>query len=312
MLKKLAHGILHELTAAFSPGEWTTLVNKLKLSNRHSLLAAGKSLLPQLVLYYILLSPIVAAPLYNMLLFHPTMTGFYDAHSVVGSRIENVFFSSGNGVKLHGWFLRKAGAQKVVLISHGNGGNLTNRIPLIAMFLEEGLSVFIYDYEGYGRSSGSPSVQKICQNGSAAYDLLLAQMGYKANQIIVFGESLGSGVSCDVASKHEVAAIILQSPFATLRDLAREKILWLRLYPDALFPKEQDLQNAQLLSQPHAPLLIVHGKQDRIISVRNAESIYQLAKPPKTLVELAKLGHNNMYDSTEYAEAVRQFVGSLR
>ena len=114
---------MHELTIAFNPGEWILLVNKLRQTNIRALLVTFRNLLPQLFLYYVLLSPIVAAPLYNMMLFHPTMTGPFNAHKIIGTKIENVFFRSRNGTQLHGWYLQATNSKHVVLISHGNGGN---------------------------------------------------------------------------------------------------------------------------------------------------------------------------------------------
>jgi fermentation-respiration switch protein FrsA (DUF1100 family) len=309
----LIKSILHEITLAFNPGEWTVLLKKLRKTNRHTLLVMFRNLVPQALLYYVLLSPIVAAPLYNLMLFHPTMTGPFNAHKILGTKIENVYFPSHNGKQLHGWYLQAANTKHVVLISHGNGGNLTYRIPLIAMFLRNGVSVFIYDYQGYGRSAGSPSVEKLCEDGNAAFDWLISEKGYHDRQIIVFGESLGTGVACQIAARRSVGGIILQSAYSSLIDLARQKILWLRLYPDSLFPKQEQLNNADILSQPHAPLLLVHGEQDRLIPVAHSEQIYRLAVAPKTLTLLPDAGHNDIYDVNfqQYNSAVQQFLSQL-
>jgi len=315
MIASLIRSVVHEITSAFNPGEWIALVSKLKQTNRHMLLVTLRNLLPQLLLYYVALSPFVAAPLYNMMLFHPTMTGPFGAHKIIGTKIENVFFNSTNGVQLHGWYLQAANSKHskhVVLVSHGNGGNLTNRIPLIAMLLRDGVSVFTYDYQGYGRSAGSPSVEKMCEDGDAAFDWLISEKGYADHDVVVFGESLGTGVACQIAARRHVAGIILQSPYTSIVDLARQKILWLRLYPAALFPQQQ-LNNAQILSQPHAPLLLVHGMKDRLIPFSHSEEIYHLAVPPKTFIQLPDAGHNDMYDINfdQYNSAVRQFLTAL-
>lgn len=313
MISSLVRSIVHELTIAFNPGEWIVLASKLRQTNRQALLVTFRNLLPQLLLYYVLLSPIVAAPLYNMMLFHPTMSGPFNAHRIIGTKIENVFFRSQNGKQLHGWYLKAPNSKHVVLISHGNGGNLTTRIPLIAMFLRNGVSVFIYDYQGYGRSAGSPSVENICEDGDAAFGWLISEQGYQDNQIIVFGESLGTGVACQIAARRPVAGIILQSAYSSLLDLARQKILWLRLYPTLLFPTQERLQNAEILSQPHAPLLLVHGERDRLIPVAHSEQIYRIAVPPKTFILLPDAGHNDIYDVNfeQYDGAVHQFLSGL-
>jgi uncharacterized protein len=328
MLISFIRSVVHELTAAFNPGEWAVLTRKLRQSNRQSLVAAFRVLLPQMAIYYVLLSPPVAAPLYDLMLFHPTMTGCYGAQTIVGSKIENVSFRSGNGSRLHGWYLQSDGSRQVVLISHGNGGNLTNRLPLIAMFLRNGVSVFIYDYQGYGRSEGSPSLSKIMDDGNAAFAWLVAEKGYKESEVILFGESLGSGVACRIAAlqtgdskadiqatqwgqKH-VGGIILQSAYSSLVDLAQQKVLWLRLYPRSFFKEQFD--NEDTITRAHAPLLLVHGERDRLIPIVGSERIYRTALEPKTFVSLPHAGHNDIYDVDfeKYSAAVRKFLLSVR
>lgn len=102
MLTSFIRSLLKELTAAFNPGEWGAVSKKLQGTDRRTLLLTLRNLIPQLLIYYVLLSPMVAAPLYNMMLFHPSMAGAYKAHSIVGTEIENVYFHSQNGSKLRG------------------------------------------------------------------------------------------------------------------------------------------------------------------------------------------------------------------
>ncbi|MDP3508913.1 MAG: alpha/beta hydrolase [Candidatus Melainabacteria bacterium] len=313
MIVSFIRSLLQELTAAFKPGEWNAVVKKLQQTNRRTFLLTIRNLIPQLLIYYILLSPIVAAPLYNMMLFHPSMAGTYNARSIIDTKIENVHFTSRNGSKLHGWYLPAIQGKGVVLISHGNGGNLTNRMPLIAMFLRQGMSVFIYDYQGYGLSNGTPSITKMKEDGAAAFDWLLSNKHYSEQDIVVFGESLGTGIACQLAAKKKVAGIILQSPYISLRDLARLKIFWLRLYPDALFSSQDQLDNLKLLEQPHAPLLLVHGAHDKVIPITCSEKLFSLAQPQKTFVRLENASHNDIYDVDfeQYTASVHEFLRAL-
>lgn len=305
--------LLQELTAAFRPGEWNAVAKRLRQTDRRTFFLTIRNLIPQMLIYYILLSPIVAAPLYNMMLFHPSMAGTYNANSIIGTKIENVYLNTRNGSKLHGWYLPAAKAKQVVLISHGNGGNLTNRMPLIAMFLRQGMSVFIYDYQGYGLSNGTPSIIKMKEDGTAAFDWLLSNKHYSEQDVVLFGESLGTGIACQLAAQKHVAGIILQSPYISLRDLARLKLFWLRLYPDALFSTDEQLDNAKILQQPHAPLLLVHGAHDKVIPITCSEKLFSLAQPQKTFARLENASHNDIYDVDveQYTASVREFLRSL-
>jgi fermentation-respiration switch protein FrsA (DUF1100 family) len=115
-----------------------------------------------------------------------------------------------------------------------------------------------------------------------------------------------------VAAHQQVAGIILQSAYSSLHDLAQQKIFWLRLYPTWLFP-DQQLNSEAVLEHPHAPLLLVHGKQDRLIPFSHSQEIYRTALPPKTFVQLPDAGHNDIYDTNfdQYSSAVKRFVQRL-
>ncbi|MBX9669519.1 MAG: alpha/beta hydrolase [Candidatus Obscuribacterales bacterium] len=279
--------------------------------NRKRYLLSLKLVVPTLIIYYVPLCPIVAMPVYNLMLFHPIMSGEFSSREIVGTPIENEFFESKNGQLLHAWYLRKKESKYVVLVSHGNAGNLTHRIALIATLLNCGVSVLIYDYQGYGRSEGSPSLEGICEDGEAACQWLIDKKEYKGNQIIVMGESLGTGVSCRLAQHRNLGGIILQSPFSSLCDLAKQKIFWLNQYPCWLFPLELD--NEHVLTLSHAPLLIVHGKQDRLISFSHAAKIFAAAVNPKSLLELPDAGHNDIYDINYelYFKGLQKFLRDL-
>src|SRR5579883_1905085 len=120
--------------------------------------------------------------------------GNYSIKEVDGISYDDIFFDSPNGEKLHGWYFQKPGAGKTVLLSHGIGGNLSSRVDLIHLFLEANTSVFIYDYEGYGRSSGKASLKNVINDGEAAYEYLTNGLRIPSSRIVLVGESLGTGV----------------------------------------------------------------------------------------------------------------------
>ncbi len=306
----LLKALWNDLTAVFSIKQWKDTFGSLKSVNRKSLLKTIRLLLPQMVLYFILFSPIVAAPLYDNLLFHSTKTGHYDARNLAGTRIENVTLKNGEE-SLHCWFLNKPGSTKIVLICHGNGGNLTNRADIMKALLDQDLSVFIFDYQGYGKSTGSPSIPKVITDAETALNYLLKEKNYKPENIILFGESLGTGLACELSTKVKVGGIILLSPYYSIVQLAREKLLWLNLYPDFAF-NFPHLDNGKILSCSHPPLLIFHGLKDRLIPVANAEKLFKTAMEPKQLVLLKNSGHNDVFlkDGKEFEECVKIYFRS--
>ncbi len=292
---KFLKELIGDLTAVFSIKQWKETFTTTKSINKKSFARTLRLLIPQLVLYYILFSPAVAMPLYDSMLFHPTRTGPFDAKRLAGVPIENVQIKSKNGETIHCWYLKNPGSNKIVFISHGNGGNLTTRAELMAMLLKLGVSVFIYDYQGYGKSSGSPNLVKIKEDGDAALNYLLKDKIYKEEQIYLCGESLGSGVTCELSTSIKSGGIILLSPYYSIIKLAKQKLILLNIYPDFCFTIPP-YNNALILSLPHAPLLILHGEKDRLIPPSNSQKLFADASVPKQLVWLKNSGHNDILD----------------
>ncbi len=186
---------------------------------------------------YVFLSPRLAAFLYRPILFHPWRMD-KDTTAPVVNQIqgEDVEISQLDGNKIYGWFFPLPQAKYTVLISHGNGGNISSRIDLVNALLEAGMSVFIYDYVGYGKSTGLPDTNSVCQSACSAYDYLINTKKIPANRIILYGESLGGAVSVELATRRKAKALILQSTFTSLYEIALEKLPMLIIYPPVLFP----------------------------------------------------------------------------
>ena len=177
---------------------------------------------------YLGLAPRVATPLYRSMLFHPDRypAGNYDLDSIEGISRKDVFFTSADGTRIHGWYFALPGAGKTILFHHGNAGNVSSRAPLIRLLLLAGASVLIYDYRGYGLSEGIPSVKGICDDGCAAFDYLTEVEGVNHDEIINYGESLGCAVACQVCTVRRGCALILQSGFSSLRKIGISVCPW--------------------------------------------------------------------------------------
>ncbi len=188
---------------------------------------------------WVLLSPFVAMPLYNKMLFFPDRT---DYTSTVAGALKQMkvelqatmtteSIPTPDGHKLYANYYKRPGAQKVFLLSHGNGGNAQGRVLLAAALLCTNVNVLAYDYQGYGQSDGEPSIKGIASDGLAAYDFTTKQLHYKPDQIILYGESIGSGVAIQIAKQRPVDGIVLQSGFSSLLAAGREHVWFLNLYP---------------------------------------------------------------------------------
>jgi uncharacterized protein len=271
-----------------------------------------------LLLMYILISPMVAMPIYSRLIFHPisenddlsgeikTIESYFHCH------VRNITFKAVDGESMHGWYFERAATNKIILVSHGNAGCMEHRLPLLPLLLQTGCSVFMYDYEGFGSSTGSPSMAKICDDAVAAFDYVTQKLDVKPENVIVYGESIGGGATSTLSTRRKVGAIILQSTFTSFPEAAADRLVLMRLYPASIFP-EPTLNNLAIMKKEHAPLLLIHGMKDDLLPYRYSERIMAEAIEPKTLVLLPNAGHNDVYntDVNISIPALNRFIHSL-
>lgn len=265
-------------------------------------------------LLYVGLSPRVAKLLYRPILFHPARypEGYYDIESIDGIAPIDVYFKAADGTRLHAWFFKLDGAERTILFHHGNAANLTTRLGLIQLQLRAGASVFIYDYRGFGRSECIPDTKGICDDGCAAFDYLVEKEGIDPENIINYGESLGAAVACQVSTVRHGGGLILQSGFSSLRRIGCEVVPWVRIYPQALYPKPC-LNSVCVVEREHPPLLIMHGVNDTVVPFEHALELYERACPPKTFVEFPEADHCDLsfVEPERYETSIREFLLSL-
>jgi fermentation-respiration switch protein FrsA (DUF1100 family) len=217
-----------------------------------------------------------------------------------------------DGQKLDGWLFIKPGATKLTIVNHGNAGNMTSRGFYVQAFTNAGTNVLLYDYRGYGSSSGEATVSGALDDGVTAYQYARNKLGYPAAKIIEFGESLGTAVACHVASRETCAALMLFAPLDSLPSAGRSKVPILSLYPDFCFA--QQLNNVEAISKYHSAVFICHGQKDDLLSPAGSQKLYDVAAQPKTLVFLPDTSHFMFSDADTivYLKAITEFVAKLK
>jgi alpha-beta hydrolase superfamily lysophospholipase len=265
-----------------------------------------------LIFAWVLLSPMVAMPFYNSLIFNPESSGNFYPAVIDHCPVETHWLRAPDGNRIFSWYVRNPHASKTILLSHGSCGDLSDCVGLINKLVAAGASVFAYDYEGFGLSQGTPGVDVICADGLAAYDYLRLSRHIQPSDIILFGESLGTGVSCQLCAERPSGGMILQSAFTSLLSVAREHVNVLYLYPDIFFPRQR-LDSMRILSGKHPPVLLVHGALDQTVPVAHAEKLFAKATAPKQLVILPDAEHEDMptTDSPRYDAALRHFIHAV-
>ena len=222
----------------------------------------------------------------------------------LGRPFEDVHFTANDGVKLHGWFFpadkNSPRIDRAILICHGNGGNISQRLDLCKVMLETGVNVFIFDYRGYGHSEGRPSEEGTYRDAQAAYQWLHGK-GVAGTNIIGFGESLGGGIVSELAVREPLGGLILQSTFTSIPDLGAELFPWLPVR--WLSTIKYDTRSK--LSRLTIPVLVMHSRMDQVVPFSHGEKLFSAANEPKLFCEL-KGDHND-----SLAAGRRQFVQGL-
>ena len=220
---------------------------------------------------------------------------------------EDVVLETSDGMSIHGWFV-PGPSSRVLLYFHGNAGNISHRLHSIRQFNELGLSVFIIDYRGYGKSSGSPSEDGLYLDAEAAWNYLTGERNVAAERIIAFGRSLGGSVAARIAARHTPAALIVESSFTSVPEIAQEVYPWL---PARLLSRFKHATR-EYVAQSVAPLLVVHSRDDEIIPFHHGESIFEAARGPKSFLEI-RGGHNDAHvtSAQRYRDGLREFLDTL-
>lgn len=224
-----------------------------------------------------------------------------------GMDYQDVSFEADDGVPLHGWFI-EGRSSRVLLFFHGNAGNISHRLESIRQFQELGLSVFIIDYRGYGQSGGKTTEQGIYRDAEAAWRHLTIERGVSADEIIVFGRSLGASAAAWLATQHEPLALIVESSFTSVPDIAGEIYPWL---PVRWISRLRHA-TGEYIRDVHCPVLVVHSRDDEIIPFHHGESIFASANEPRTLLTLRGT-HNDAFlrDERAYMDGLRTFLNGL-
>lgn len=223
-----------------------------------------------------------------------------------GLTFQDVHFRSADGTKLHGWYCLCERPRGVVLIAHGNAGHVASRASWLRLLqTQAGLTAFMFDYRGYGKSEGKPTVAGVLADARAARSKLRELAGVEDGEMLLMGESLGGAVMVQLAAEAAPRALILQSTFSSLRDVAREhypRLSWLA-------PRDQ-LASLNVIGKYRGPLLQSHGSNDNTIPLALGRRLFKAANDPKVFVEIRNADHNNWL-TREYLARFQQFIANL-
>jgi abhydrolase domain-containing protein 17 len=226
-------------------------------------------------------------------IFQPQISTYQDDGDVIK-------LTSANGKRISAVYLPNVKASFTILYSHGNAEDLGDIRVYLQRLQKSGFSVFAYDYQGYGTSEGKPSEQNVYSDIDAVYNYLTQSLKISPARIIVYGRSVGSGPSVDLASRERVAGLILESPFVSAFRVVTK-------VPIVPFDK---FANIDKIARVRCPVLVMHGTADDVIPLWHGEALFKAANLPKLYLWVEGAGHNDLVEvaGKSYDETMENFA----
>jgi uncharacterized protein len=195
-------------------------------------------------------------------------------------------------LSLKGWYHASSRADMPVIVwFHGNGGHYAAQAVLMESYVDAGYGALLVGYRGYSGNPGKPSEVGLYRDAAAWMNYLINQLNINSEYIILYGESLGSGVAVEMATRYDVGAVILQSPYSSVIDIALWKfpILPIRLMLHDRYDSISKIENVS------EPLLVIHGAKDKVIPIRYGKKLFARAQQDRTFYEVMEAGHNDLH-----------------
>ena len=230
------------------------------------------------------------------IIFQPQRASYRDNPEIIK-------LSHGEGVQISALYLPNSKARYMILFCHGNAEDIGTALPTLVKIREAGFSVFAFDYQGYGTSSGRPAEENAYRDADAAYNYLVNKLEVPPEKIIAHGRSLGGAVAVDLAQRRRLGGLIIESSFITAYRV-------LTGVPVFAFDKFKSISK---IKRVQCPVLVVHGKKDEVIPFRHGEKLFEAANEPKSFWWVENAGHNNLQEAagTAYEKTLRDFANSI-
>ena len=238
------------------------------------------------------------------LLYHPNVNSYTEVNNLI-PKIEKVNITTSDNHHLLGWFYKKDISKKTILFFHGNAGSLENRIYKLNHFENLDLNFLIIAWRGFSGNSGKPNEKGLYDDAKSALNWLESKE-IKEENIILFGESLGTAVAIEIAQNKNFAGMILESPFTSMVEMGKK---YYSFFPVSFLLKDR-YESIKKIKNIHIPVLVMHGKKDSIVPFEMGEKIYNSANSPKFYYFTEYDDHMMDYNKL-LLEELKSFVESL-
>jgi uncharacterized protein len=259
-------------------------------------------LLSFLIIYFLII--ILTYIFQRNLLYHPNENNYLNDQLLLA--IKKVKIKTGNNIDLLSWYHNKdINSYKTILFLHGNAGTLENRIHKINHFKDINVNLLIISWRGFSKNQGKPNEQGLYEDARSAIEWLRSK-GIKESDIIIYGESLGTGVASEIAQHKNFAGVILESPFTSMIELGKEKYPFLPVK----FLLKDTYESNKKIKNIKAPVLVMHGKVDDIVPFHMGKKIYEMANEPKYYYFSEYDDHMMKYNE-KLLKVIKNFIKSL-
>ncbi len=216
---------------------------------------------------------------------------------------EILTLTASDHIQLTAWHRPPASGYPLIIYFHGNGGDISFRGPKLTAFAESGFGFLILSYRGFGSSEGTPTEQGLYLDAQAAITYATQTLGYQPSQLMLYGESLGTGIAVEMATHHPVGAVILEAPYTSVTNRAAEIYYWapvrwlIRDHYDSL----------SKITRINAPLLLFHGENDALIPIQHGKTLFEAAHQPKQAHFIPNTGHDD-FDAALLVQHLQDFA----
>jgi hypothetical protein len=219
--------------------------------------------------------------------------------------VQEIFIVTTDKIKIQSYFIPDSSSKKIVIFFPGNAGNISHRILDLLQIREFGVNVLGVGYRGYGKSEGKPSEKGIYLDGESALAYAIDTLGFNANDIYIFGRSIGTTVAIHTAQEKDIAGLILVTPLTSGKEQAKAMGL-----NSIAFLAGASFNNIEKIQNITCPVLVIHGDADRVIPYRMGVEIYEKINTEKELITICGAGHDNISADfkPQYWEPISEFI----
>jgi fermentation-respiration switch protein FrsA (DUF1100 family) len=246
----------------------------------------------------------------HLIYFPPRYPVGFPSPQTYQPEVEDVWLRTADGVKINAFYHSNPASKQVLLWFHGNAENIGYGLAQMRVLATIGTNIFAVDYRGYGKSEGKPDEAGLYEDADAAYDYLLNQRHFRAQDIIIYGHSLGGAVAVNLASRRPCGGLIVQSSFTSARAMARRMFS----LPLIEYVVKSRFDSLQKIRDVHVPILIVHGTRDEVAPFEMGQQLFAAAHEPKRFFPIAGAGHNDVLEvgGENYLARIESFIEESR